>query len=210
LEYFSLSSLSKSIRYWERGKVIYIISANETRGENMSNSNKGKAFLEEFRDFIAFLQSLWGMLAGISVFFPLSNVLSKVIPLGNIYDEPPGSGAFQYFSPDLVTAVATLITLFVILSTFGRRHKYRAQKEMHLIRRHAWLSFAVGLLFLILYLVVNFGIYDLFYGPWEIWGGDPRRLIGDIILLLSYSAFFALMTRAFMLLGMIEFFGQES
>ncbi|MDP2766416.1 MAG: hypothetical protein Q8O41_03045, partial [Candidatus Methanoperedens sp.] len=41
------------------------------------------------------------------------------------------------------------------------------------------------------------------------WSGDPRRLIGDVILLLSYSTFFTLMTRAFMLLGMIEYYGKE-
>ena len=173
------------------------------------STNKGAAFLKEFKDFIVFLQSLWGILAGISVFFPLSNVLSKVIPLGNFYDEPPGSGAFQYFSPETVTAIATLITVFVILSTFIRRHKFKAQK-VSLIQGQAWLSFAIGLLSLILYLVLNYGIYEFFYGPLEIWGGDPRRRIGDIMLLLSYSAFFVLMTRAFMLLGMIEFFGHES
>jgi hypothetical protein len=103
----------------------------------------------------------------------------------------------------MVTAIATLITVFVILSTFIRRHKFKAQK-VNLIQHQAWLSFAIGFLSMILYLVLNFGIYDLFYERWEIW--DARRLIGDIMLLLSYSAFFALMTRAFMLLGMIEFF----
>jgi hypothetical protein len=109
----------------------------------------------------------------------------------------------------MVTAIATLITVFVILSTFNRRHKFKAQKVSR-IQGQAWLSFAFGLLSLILYLVLNFGICELFYGPLEIWGGDPRRLIGDIMLLLSYSAFFALMTKAFMLLGLIEFFGHES
>jgi len=33
----------------------------------MSTSNKRTTFLKEFGDFIAFLQSLWGLLAGISV-----------------------------------------------------------------------------------------------------------------------------------------------
>jgi succinate dehydrogenase hydrophobic anchor subunit len=173
------------------------------------STNKGSEFIKVFKDFIVFLQSLWGILAGISVFFPLSNVLSKVIPLGNFYDEPPGSGAFEYFSPEMVTAIATLITVFVILSTFNRRHKFEAQK-VSLIKGQAWLSFVIGLLSLILYLVLNFGIYGLVYGPLDISGGDPRRLIGDIMLLLSYSAFFALMTKAFMLLGMIEFFGHKS
>lgn len=173
----------------------------------MSTSNKGTAFLKEFRDFIAFLQSLWGILAGISVLFPLSNALIKVIPLGYILDDP--AGALEYLSPELITSVTTLIALFTIFWTFGQRHKLKARREKRLIQRRAWLSFAVGLLALILYFMVYFGIYALYYEPLEIWSGDPRRLLGDVLLLFSYSAFFALITRAFMLLGMIEFFGQE-
>ncbi len=172
------------------------------------STDKGVGFIKQFKDFIVFLQSLWGLLAGVSVFFPLSNVLSRVIPIGNFYDEPPGSGSFEYFSPEMVTAIATLISLFVVFSTFIRRYKFKVQK-VTLIQGKASISFAVGLISLILYLVLNFGIYELFYGSFEIWGGDPRRLIGDVMLLLTYSIFFSLMTRAFMLLGMIGFFGCE-
>jgi len=174
----------------------------------MSNSNKETAFLKEFKNFVVFLQSLWGILAGMSVFFPLSNALTKVIPLRYIHDDP--AGALEYLSPELITTITTVITLFVVLRTFGRRQRFKVKKERRLIQRQAWLSFALGLLALGLYCVVYFGIYELYYMPGEIWSGDPRRLLGDILLLLSYSAFFALITRAFMLLGMIEFFGQES
>ena len=52
----------------------------------MSTLNKGAEFIKTLREFIAFLQSLWGILAGISVFFPLSNALTKTIPLGYIED----------------------------------------------------------------------------------------------------------------------------
>lgn len=171
----------------------------------MNSSKRGRETLNEFQEFIAFLQGLWGVLTGISIFFPLSNTLANVIPIGNFYDEPPGSGAFSYFSPQLVTVASTLLTLFVILATFGRRHEYRRQPGQ-LLKRRAWFSFCLGFLFLISYLLINFGIYDLFYGPLEIWGGDPRRLIGDVLLLLTYSIFFALITRAFVLLGMKEFY----
>jgi hypothetical protein len=173
------------------------------------NSNNGSGFLKDFKDFMVFLQSLWGILAGISVFFPLSNVFSNIIPIGNFYDEPPGSGAFAYFNPEIITATATLITLFVVLSTFIKRHKLK-YKKLAFIQGGAWLYFSIGLSSLILYLVLNFGIYDLIYGPFEIWDGDPRRLIGDVILLITYSIFFALITKAFMLLGMIEFFRRET
>jgi len=171
----------------------------------MNGSDKGTETLKEFRDFFGFIQNLWGILAGVSVFFPLSNTLMKVIPIGHFYDEPPGSGAFQYLSPELVTSIATLITIFVVFSTFSRRYKYKVQ-EYRTIKRQAWVSFILGVVSLVVYLTANFGIYELFYGPFEIWGGDPRRLIGDVLLLFSYGAFFALVTKAFMLLGMAEFY----
>ena len=47
---------------------------------------------------------------------------------------------------------------------------------------------------------------------WELWewsSDDPRRLIVEVPLLVTYSAFYALVTRAFMLLGMSEFFASE-
>ena len=93
----------------------------------MTDSKKGTSFLKEFKNFIVFLQSLWGILAGISVFFPLSNVLIRVIPLSSIYDDP--GGALTYFSPELVTAVTTLVTLFIVLWTFGNREKLKTKKE---------------------------------------------------------------------------------
>jgi hypothetical protein len=49
-------------------------------------------------------------------------------------------------------------------------------------------------------------MYNLIYEPLEINYGDPRAFIGDVFLLGSYVASFALITRAFMLLGMKEFF----
>jgi len=115
----------------------------------MSTSNSGVEFIKEFRDFIVFLQSLWGILAGISVFFPLSNALTKGIPL-EMWDE----GGFAFFHPDWITTITTLITIFIIFWTYGQRHKFKAQRVTRLIRRQAGLSFIFGLLALVVYLVV--------------------------------------------------------
>ncbi len=174
----------------------------------MSASDGGTVFLKEFKDFMTFLQSLWGTFAGISVLFPLSNTLASLIPLRYIHDDPPG--ALEFITPGLVTAFSTLVTLFVVLWTFGQRHEFKTGGEGHGMQRRAWLSFAGGLLGLFVYVFVYFGIYVIVYERWGIWGGDPRRLIGDVLLLLSYSAFFAMVTRAFMLLGMREYFGKRS
>lgn len=174
----------------------------------MYSSNEGKVFLEEFRDFIAFLQNLWGILAGISVLFPVSNALAGAIPLGKWAQE---KGGLAYFSPQLVTIVTTLIAIFVILWTFGQRNRFKSRRKRHLIQRQSWFSFACGIFALFVYLALNYAIIEGFYWnilKWE--SADPRRLLGDIVLLISYSTFFALVTRAFMLLGMLEFFATES
>ena len=61
---------------------------------------------------------------------------------------------------------------------------------------------------LVIYLVVYYGIYTAYYDPYGVMGDDPRHMIGDFLLLLSYGTFFAMMTRAFMLLGMLEYFAK--
>jgi|LGOV01.1.fsa_nt_gb hypothetical protein len=62
----------------------------------MGTLNKETEFIKTLREFIAFLQSLWGILAGISIFFPLSNDLIKLIPLRRLHDDP--AGALGYLS----------------------------------------------------------------------------------------------------------------
>ena len=173
----------------------------------MTSSNNGKNFLDEFRDFIGFIQNLWGMLAGISILFPLSNALFKVIPIRSTQDDP--SGGWSYLSPQLVTSISTMITLFVLLWTFGQRHNFRTGTKKLNGSRHAWISLIIGFMSLVLYLGIDTTIYNLFYDPLAITHGDPGRFVGDIFLLLSYVGFFALVTRAFILLGMKEFFRQR-
>ena len=168
----------------------------------MDSSNQGATFIGELKDFLAFLQNLWGILAGISVLFPLSDALLKIIPL-EVLDE---DGFLVFFPRELFTAVATLVSLFLILWTFGRRGELNASTERTRMRQWASLSFVVGVSALVIYLVVYFFLVNSAYDVlgWE--SGDSKRLIGEVILLLFYSAFFALATRAFVMLGMVEFF----
>jgi hypothetical protein len=159
----------------------------------------------EPKDFLALLQSLWGILAAITVLFPLSNVLIGLIPLRHLYDNPPGP--LGYLSPGLITAVATIVTLSVILLTFGKRGNFKTLKDRYLIRRQPGLSFTFGFSALLFYFTVYYGTYPLYYEPYSIFDSDPRLLIGDFALLISYSCSCALVTKAFMLLAMIEYFG---
>lgn len=165
----------------------------------------GSEFLRQLRDFLAFLRNLWGILGGVSAFFPLSNELLKVIPL-KAYGE---GGVYDQLSPALTTTVATVVTLFVFLWTFINRSVFKQKRKRRGLQRQAWLSFGLGMLALMVYLVVH-SMYSEY--AWSVWGwgsGDPRKLLAEVPLLIAYSAFFALVTRAFMLLGMIGFFGRE-
>jgi len=171
----------------------------------MSPSGRGTQFLDEFKEFLAFLKNLWGILAGVSVFFPLSNVLVKVIPLQSLEHD----GAFATLTPSLVTTLATITTLFLILWTFSHRSELTALPQRRAIRRRAARSFAAGGLTLVLYLVGYSVTLSNAYAVWGWESQDPRHLLAEVPLLLAYVASFALVTRAFVLLGMIEFFSTE-
>jgi len=170
----------------------------------MSNPKEEASFLEEFKQFLQFLQNLWAILAGISVLFPLSNALAKIIPLARWPE-----GGLAYFSPQLLSIISSLACLFLLLWTFG--HRYQLERRRRQTQKKAGLSFAVGLIALIIYLTVYFAVANDFYYDVLKWESDDlRRMLGDIVLLIVYSAFFVLMTQAFMLLGMLEYFGRKS
>jgi len=170
----------------------------------MTSSNQGKTFLKEFKDFLTFLKNLWGMLAGISVLFPLSNMLVRLIPLETYENK----GALVWLSSALFTTLATLGSLFLILLMFSQRQKFQSTKISPRIQRQAWVSFVIGLGLLIIYLI----IYFLLGNAYSIFGwssDDIRRLIGEVPLIILYGFFFAFITRAFMLIGMSEYFRRK-
>ncbi|MBA2537395.1 MAG: hypothetical protein H0V20_08205, partial [Actinobacteria bacterium] len=113
----------------------------------------GQPFLEELRDFLAFLRSLWGLLAGISVLFPLSNVLFSVIPLEG------GGNPFQNLSPGIVTALTMLTCIFLTFATFGQRKRFAIPARRLRYARVARFSFAGALVALALYLLASDPLY---------------------------------------------------
>lgn len=173
----------------------------------MVPTERGATYLGELRAFVAFLGNLWGVLAGISVFFPLSNVLVRVIPLGRYGED---GGVYDHLSPALVTALATLVTLFVILSTFARRDTYKTGDEAPSIERRAWLSFVAGVVALTAYLVIHTVYAEYAWSAWGWGSGDPRKLLAEVPLLAMYCAWYSLITRAFLMLAMKEYFGRSS
>jgi hypothetical protein len=170
----------------------------------LETPQRGAGFLEEFREFLTFVGTLWGLLAGISVFFPLSSVFLNVIPLGSYGED----GVFNILSPHLVTVVATVVTLFVVLSTFGRRDAFKVLGRRK-VRRRAWFSMGVGLAALMIYMATHQTYGEYAYSVFGFGSDDPRKLLFEMPLLIAYTAFFSLLARAFMLLGMVEFYGAE-
>jgi hypothetical protein len=170
----------------------------------MGSPQRGAAFLREFRAFIMFIRTLWGLLAGISVFFPLSTAFFDAIPVA-AYE---ADGVFNHLSPPLITATATIVTLFVILSTFGRRDEFAGLGRRH-ARRQAWISMAFSMAALMTYITIH-QVYDEYgYSVFGLGSGDPRKLLFEIPLLIAYASFFSLLTRAFMLLGLAEFYRHD-
>lgn len=171
----------------------------------MSTNVTGRGFLAEAREFFVAMQSWWGMLAGISVFFPLSNTLLSVIPLESWTKESPEVyyGGLYRLSPALVTTLATVTTLFVVVTTFAGRHRLDGAQ------RKAWISFLSGFGILLAYLAAYFMLGEEAYMTLGWTSDDMTHLWVDIGLTVLYCAFFALITRAFMLMGMVEYFRDQ-
>jgi uncharacterized membrane protein len=130
----------------------------------------------ELKEFISFLQTLWGTLAGVSVLFPLSNAFIKTIPLG----EWPDEGALRHFSPEQVTVVTMLICLFVIFHIFSKRRLLKEEWEEGQERRmqqKSFISFFLGILaLLVIFSIIHLDLNGLF--GWE--SDNPIFVFVDI------------------------------
>jgi len=60
------------------------------------------------------------------------------------------------------------------------------------------------------YLIGHYAVVqNFYYGAFNWVTGDPRRVFGDLLMLIAYCVFFAFMTRACMVLGMLEYYGSK-
>lgn len=175
------------------------------QGVFMNAPQPGTHFLNELKQFLAFLRNLWGLLAGVSVLFPLSNIVVKVIPMQSLDHD----GAFAMMSPAIVTTIGTVATLFLVLWMFSRRAQFRREAERRVVQRKAVFSIAAGLFSLVLYVV---GYTVKLASAYDVWGWesqDPRHLFAEVPLLVTYVAAFVFVTRAFLLLAMVEYFSAK-
>jgi hypothetical protein len=161
----------------------------------------GQSFLQELREFLQFLRSLWGLLASISVLFPLSNVLVGVIPIDG------GGNPFQNLSPGVVTTLTTLTCIFLTFATFGRRSQFSERLRRRRYATSARIAFGGAIGALAIYLLTSDALYRALITD------NPNSELGvvlyDGLFAALYISSFALLTRAFLVLAMLEYIPQR-
>lgn len=153
--------------------------------------------MKVLKDFVRWVLTVVSIL---STLFPLFNTISKPIPLENWPE-----GGFAYFLPEYTTYAAMFTCVFFLLSTFSQRTQIKLQHRTVTLDQ-AFKSFVCSFAALLIYFLLHTAIsYNFYYTVlhWE--SGDIRRLLGDVVLLITYSTFFAMFTRTFTLLSLIEY-----
>ncbi len=109
-----------------------------------------------------------------------SNSFTKVIPV-QLQDK---GSEFAFFSPEWITIITTLMSLFVMLWTCGQRHKFKEQLQRRAIRSQTLFSFSIGITALISYFVVYILVQsDFHYSVMEWDSDDLHRVIFDALML---------------------------
>jgi hypothetical protein len=165
-------------------------------------------FLEELQDLFAFLHSLWGILAGVTLFFPLSAAFFNLIPVEYRWETNNYMRGFGYFKPPMVIAITTILLIFAMFWLVSHREQFKPRKRK-MMQQRALRCFAVGIFSLILYLTAYEVVADMTYVR-EIYSGNPALIPYDLLLLAAYAGFFVSLTAAFMILGMIEYYGEKA
>ena len=145
-----------------------------------------------------FLGSIWGLLAGVSVLFPLSNVLFKVLPLTQRTQESPRGLAL--LPTQLVTTIASVLTLFVLLQTVASRDLITSNSRAT-VQISAGVCFLFAMEFLVLYLRTYYRPSPQKQRPYNI-------LYSDFLQLFTYALLFAMLTLAFTVLAYKEYLSQ--
>lgn len=148
---------------------------------------------------IAYLSSLWGVASGLSLLFPLSNVLLQAVPSTIFIEVQPKT----VLTPALLTSLATILSLFSILVLISTRHDIGSRNfysRIHGLRGLAILSFMIAV-FLLLFYVALCNEYRLHYENMSTSSRDGAELYA----FFGYPLVFASFTTAFTALGLREY-----
>jgi hypothetical protein len=147
---------------------------------------------------IAYLSSLWGLTSGISLLFPLSNVLLKVVP-ASVFLE---TNARTIVTPGVLNALATITSLFSLLLVISVRREI-AKSGIYKLRAWSIVGFIAAMLLLLFYIAVAHD-YPLPTTSLE------RRTNFELFAFVAYPSVFALLTASFTALGLREFLLEEN
>ena len=158
----------------------------------MNSTSKRQSILNNIREFLAFLAGLWGSLSSLTLLFPMSNYLIKVIPADN-----------QNFP--VFTVTATISSVFVLLYTYVSRDIYLENYILttELNKRltfTALISFVVGIFSIPVYLVIYYSFHPLLDD-----GNNFLKWMGLLSALAFYSMTFVFLTNSFTRLALSEY-----
>ncbi|NPV77766.1 MAG: hypothetical protein HPY59_15510 [Anaerolineae bacterium] len=167
----------------------------------MNTMQRANLILKDLKNFTAFLGNLWGGFAVFSIIFPFVNNLVRIIPLRLAKD----NGVLLWFTPELFTAIATLISLSIILAIYRSRNGFILQANLDRLHNLSWKSFGLGVTLLLVYLTFYFFLRSNITLEIQAQTPDSRRLLVEAVLLFLYSGSFAMITRGFALLATGEY-----
>jgi hypothetical protein len=146
----------------------------------------------DLRGFLKYIGSLWGALGGLTVLFPLADVLFKVIPLP--------VDAYEKSTAPVAIPLTSLVALFTLLYTFVQRHQSRS-----VTARRSGLFFLLGIVSLIAFFLLEHFEYAMRVTLFPSLDSGDDYLVFLVCVVPFYVAFFACMTRAFAILALMEF-----
>ncbi len=157
--------------------------------------------IRELLEFASFLFSLWGVLAGISVFLPLVNTWWMGVPLQEAYAK-------------LGTALATATCFFAVLYSFAERHRWRTAFRVARSSSPGWepennsLRAAVARFGWALACFIFYLALDVAYRRLVVQGDELFVIIVNLLTplaIVAYSLQFGLFTAAFGELAVMEY-----
>ena len=171
------------------------------------------AGLTDLGKFLGFMASTYGMLAGITLFFPLFNQFIEIVPIG--YSKFVFNGSSDGPSRDfpfLNVTLTTIILVFYIFYIFTDLEGIKAL-EAKKLRSIAFRSFIIWFFSYFIYLfvyvsLIQHDILNFVQSPGDL-VYKYYYIFFNFFMLFLYILIFFSITRAFLYLGLIEFLKKE-
>lgn len=146
--------------------------------------------VSDVRGFADFVSSLWGLIVTASVFLAIINAAIGIIPLHESHAA-------------MAHVLATLVAFFALVYSFTER----LLPVGFMALRNALGRFGMAISSLAVYLILA-AVYEKFLGQ----TGDFADIVTAVISsmsIMTYAAFFGLLTAAFGAMAVVEFTSQE-